>query len=99
MQLDALNSALHDHGFFSIVDHGLSISVLDSCYDSSKKFFELDVDIKKKYHNPNLKGARGYTPIGIETAVGEKIADQKEFWHHGPLLMILLMQYSRKYIH
>ena len=30
--------------------------------------------------------ARGYTPKGIETAVGEKIADQKEFWHHGPLI-------------
>ena len=59
--------------------------MLDSCYDSSKKFFELDVNIKKKYHNPKLKGARGYTPIGIETAVGEKIADQKEFWHHGPV--------------
>ena len=49
----ALNSALHDHGFFSIIDHGLSISVLDNCYDSSKKFFDLDADIKKKYHNPN----------------------------------------------
>ena len=83
--VNALNAALHDHGFFSIVEHGLSTSVLDSCYDSSKKFFELDVDIKKKYHNPKLKGARGYTPIGIETAVGEKIADQKEFWHHGPV--------------
>ena len=50
--VNALNAALHDHGFFSIVEHGLSTSVLDSCYDSSKKFFELDVDIKKKYHNP-----------------------------------------------
>jgi len=80
----ALNDALYDHGFFSIVEHGLPTSLLDSCYKSSKKFFDLDVDIKKKYHHPKLKGARGYTPIGIETAVGEKIADQKEFWHHGP---------------
>ena len=42
--------------------------------------------IKKKYNNPELKGARGYTPVGIETAVGEKVPDQKEFWHHGPVL-------------
>ena len=84
--VNSLNDALHEHGFFSIVDHGLSSSVLNSCYEASKKFFELDVDIKKKYHHPELKGARGYTPIGIETAVGEKIADQKEFWHHGPVI-------------
>ena len=83
--VSALNAALKDHGFFSIVEHGLPISILDSCYDSSIKFFDLDVEIKKKYHHPELKGARGYTPIGIETAVGEKIADQKEFWHHGPV--------------
>ena len=36
--VNALNAALHDHGFFSIVEHGLSTSVLDSCYDSSKNF-------------------------------------------------------------
>ena len=33
-----------------------------------------------------MKGARGYTPNGIETAVGENIPDQKEFWHHGPIV-------------
>ncbi len=81
-----LNSALEEHGFFSITDHGLPKKVLTNCYRSSKNFFNLDYEIKKKYHNPELKGARGYTPVGIETAVGEKVPDQKEFWHHGPVL-------------
>ena len=42
--------------------------------------------IKNTYSSVGSKGARGYTPKGIETAVGEKIADQKEFWHHGPII-------------
>ena len=41
---------------------------------------------RQTYSSVGSKGARGYTPKGIETAVGEKIADQKEFWHHGPLI-------------
>ena len=40
--------------------------------------------IKNNYSSVGSKGARGYTPKGIETAVGESVPDQKEFWHHGP---------------
>ena len=79
-----LKSALSNHGFFSITDHGLSKSLVNDCYKSSKDFFNLDFDIKNNYSSVWSKGARGYTPKGIETAVGEKIPDQKEFWHHGP---------------
>jgi isopenicillin N synthase-like dioxygenase len=81
-----LSSALEDHGFFSITDHGLSKELLDKCYSSSIDFFNLDSDLKDAYNSKLSKGARGYTPKGIETAVGEKIADQKEFWHHGPII-------------
>ena len=81
-----LNSALAGHGFFSITEHGLSKNLLDRCYKSSKDFFNLESNIKLKYNSQSSKGARGFTPPGIETAVGEKIADQKEFWHHGPII-------------
>ena len=84
--IDLLSEALSDHGFFSITQHGLSKDLVDSCYKSSKAFFDLDYKIKNTYSSVGSKGARGYTPKGIETAVGEKIADQKEFWHHGPLI-------------
>ena len=60
--------------------------MVKNCYKSSKAFFDLDYDIKNTYSSVGSKGARGYTPKGIETAVGEKIADQKEFWHHGPVV-------------
>ena len=81
-----LRDALSHHGFFSITDHGLSQDLIDECYRCSKKFFDLDFQTKNTYSSVGSKGARGYTPKGIETAVGEKIADQKEFWHHGPII-------------
>ena len=84
--INLLSEALSDHGFFSITQHGLSKDLVDNCYKSSKAFFDLDYQIKNAYSSVGSKGARGYTPKGIETAVGEKIADQKEFWHHGPLI-------------
>ena len=46
----------------------------------------LEYEIKNKYSSVGSKGARGYTPKGIETAVGENVPDQKEFWHHGPVV-------------
>tara|TARA_B100001113_G_scaffold161960_2_gene132521 strand:- start:8869 stop:9771 length:903 start_codon:yes stop_codon:yes gene_type:complete len=84
--INLLKNALSDHGFFSITEHGLSDTLVNDCYKSSKQFFDLDFEIKNKYSSVGSKGARGYTPKGIETAVGEKIADQKEFWHHGPVI-------------
>ena len=82
--VSSLDSALRDHGFFSIIDHGLNKKLIESCYIASQEVFNLDFAIKNSYSASASKGARGYTPNGIETAVGETIADQKEFWHHGP---------------
>ena len=81
-----LSDALENHGFFSIINHGLSNDLIKNCYNSSKEFFDLDFKTKEIYSSVGSKGARGYTPKGIETAVGEIIPDQKEFWHHGPII-------------
>ena len=84
--INILSDALEDHGFFSITEHGLSNKLVDKCYQLSKQFFDLEYKIKNKYSSVGSKGARGYTPKGIETAVGENVPDQKEFWHHGPVV-------------
>ena len=84
--INLLKDALSNHGFFSITEHGLSKELIKNCYKSSIDFFNLDFETKNTYSSVGSKGARGYTPKGIETAVGEKIADQKEFWHHGPVI-------------
>ena len=79
-----LSLALTSHGFFTITDHGISDEILTQSYKLSKDFFDLDENIKNTYAHPEKAGARGYTPFGKETAVGETTPDLKEFWHHGP---------------
>ena len=84
--ISQLKLALTSHGFFTITDHGIADEVLKSSYTYSKDFFSLHEDVKNSYAHPEKAGARGYTPFGKETAVGEKTPDLKEFWHHGPII-------------
>jgi isopenicillin N synthase-like dioxygenase len=81
-----LKLALTTHGFFTITDHGIADEVLRSSYKLSRDFFSLPETIKNTYAHPEKAGARGYTPFGKETAVGETTPDLKEFWHHGPMV-------------
>ena len=82
--LQILKEALMNHGFFIIYNHGIDKKVFENAYQTSEQFFKLDQEVKNKYAFPKFAGARGYTPFGKETALGEKIPDLKEFWHHGP---------------
>jgi len=81
-----LKLALTTHGFFTITDHGIADEVLRSSYKLSRDFFSLPEAVKNTYAHPEKAGARGYTPFGKETAVGETTPDLKEFWHHGPMV-------------
>jgi isopenicillin N synthase-like dioxygenase len=81
-----LNYALEQHGFFALYNHKINTNLIKDCYQKSKDFFNLNINIKNKYAHPEIGGARGYTPFGKETALGENIPDLKEFWHHGPII-------------
>ena len=78
-----LGNYLNDVGFFVIKNHPLLKSTIKDVFDYSKELFDLKLEHKLKYKVPNCNGAVGYTPYGIETAMNEKVADQKEFWHQG----------------
>jgi len=84
--LESLSNALTNHGFFVITDHKIPHSLFNKAYEYSKKFFNLDNAVKNKYSFRKNAGARGYTPFGKETALGETVPDLKEFWHHGPVI-------------
>ena len=75
--LSILSEALKNHGFFTIIDHGINDNLLDDSYDLAKKFFDLDETVKINYSRPEHGGARGYTPFGKETALGEKVPDSR----------------------
>jgi isopenicillin N synthase-like dioxygenase len=84
--LELLSSALKDHGFFVITDHSIPHDLFHKAYAFSENFFNLDSSIKNNYSYRENAGARGYTPFGKETALGETVPDLKEFWHHGPVV-------------
>jgi isopenicillin N synthase-like dioxygenase len=84
--INDLNYALERHGFFVLYNHKINTNLIKDCYQKSKDFFNLNINIKNQYAHPEIGGARGYTPFGKETALGENIPDLKEFWHHGPII-------------
>ena len=84
--LNLLSDALSNHGFFVITDHKIPYTLFNEAYEYSEKFFNLDNLVKAKYSFREHAGARGYTPFGKETALGETVPDLKEFWHHGPVV-------------
>ena len=84
--IKVLSDALENHGFFVLTDHGISNELFKNAYAFSEKFFALDLSKKNALSHPEKAGARGYTPFGKETALGETVPDLKEFWHHGPVI-------------
>ena len=89
--LDFLTSSLENNGFFVINDHPINLDLIKRTFDIAEEMFNLPYEIKQKYHVPGTNGSRGYTPYGIETALNEKVADQKEFWHQGSTTNSALM--------
>lgn len=78
-----IGSAYREFGFCCISGHGIPAEHIDQAYESFQVFFSLPEDVKRKYHIPGSGGARGYTPLKVETAKNSKYADLKEFWHIG----------------
>jgi len=81
--LEFLTTSLENNGFFVINEHPVDLGLIKRVFLLAEEMFDLPYETKKKYHVPGSNGARGYTPYGIETALNEKVADQKEFWHQG----------------
>lgn len=72
-----------EFGFCGIRDHGIDTELVEEVLQIFKTFFSLSDETKLQYHNPDIGGARGYTPFKIETPKGGSLADLKEFWHVG----------------
>ncbi len=81
--LEFLTTSLENNGFFVINEHPVDLGLIKRVFLLAEEMFDLPYETKKKYHVPGSNGALGYTPYGIETALNEKVADQKEFWHQG----------------
>lgn len=78
-----IGHAYENIGFVALKGHFLDDALVNELYSEIKNFFELPVDIKKKYEVPGIGGQRGYVSFGKESAKGKKEGDLKEFWHFG----------------
>ena len=54
--LSILSDALENHGFFTVINHGIKDNLLDASYDLAKKFFDLDESIKAQAHSDLING-------------------------------------------
>ena len=70
-------------GFCGIKDHPIKKELVDSCIAMFADFFSQSEELKMKYFDEDMGGARGYTPYKIETPQGGQHADLKEFWQMG----------------
>jgi len=78
-----LEKNFSEFGFCGIRDHGIDTALVEEVLQIFKTFFNLSEETKLQYYNPDIGGARGYTPFRIETPKGGSLADLKEFWHTG----------------
>ena len=78
-----LGESFKQWGFAGIRDHTINKDLVKEVVSLFSDFFSLPENIKEAYYRPELGGARGYTPIKIETPKGGKNPDIKEFWHVG----------------
>jgi isopenicillin N synthase-like dioxygenase len=78
-----LGDALVDIGFFALKNHGIPQDVIRQSYAQAQEFFLQPDDAKQRCEVVELKGQRGFTSFGRETAKDSKHPDLKEFYHVG----------------
>jgi isopenicillin N synthase-like dioxygenase len=78
-----IGNSFKTFGFALVKDFDIDRGLIERAWQLSEQFFALPDAEKRGYHNPEIAGARGYTPFGVEIAKDAKAHDLKEFWHVG----------------
>lgn len=79
--VDQISRAMHEVGFFAVINPDIDQKGLEKAYRASQKFFKSRLAKKNEIYDPSLNGQRGYIPS--ETAQGQQKKDFKEFLHIG----------------
>lgn len=79
--VEQVKKALHEVGFFAVINPNIDVEALETAYRASQDFFSADLEKKNEIYIPKLNGQRGYVPS--ETAQGYNAKDFKEFIHIG----------------
>jgi len=62
-------------GFATITGHGIDESLLDAIHDAALRFFDLDVETKRRCSFPGEQRSQGYVPMGVESVAKSFGAD------------------------
>jgi len=79
----SIGQSFRSFGFAIVRDHGIEPALIDQAWRLTEQFFAQPETEKRRYHLPEIAGARGFTPFGTEIAKGANVHDLKEFWHVG----------------
>lgn len=79
--ISSITQAMHEVGFFGVVNTGIDEDALQEAYVATQMFFNGETALKQEIFDANLNGQRGYVPS--ETAQGAAKKDFKEFVHIG----------------
>jgi isopenicillin N synthase-like dioxygenase len=78
----AIDAACRDAGFFSVVNHGIDVGLLDRLEALAREFFALPEDEKARVAMAHAGRAwRGWFPLGGELTSG--VPDRKEGYYFG----------------
>ncbi len=78
-----LGRAFEEIGFVALKGHLLTNETSNNLYQQVQNFFNLPLEKKISFEDPEIAGQRGYVGFGKEHAKGRSEGDLKEFWHFG----------------
>jgi isopenicillin N synthase-like dioxygenase len=78
-----LGRAYEEIGFVALKGHLLTNETSSNLYQQVQNFFNLPLEKKISFEDPEISGQRGYVGFGKEHAKGRSEGDLKEFWHFG----------------
>ncbi len=81
--VNEIGKAYEEIGFVALKGHFLNDQLVEKLYEQVRSFFNLSLEVKKKYEIEGIGGQRGYVSFGKESAKGRTTGDLKEFWHFG----------------
>lgn len=82
-QAEAIDAALRGPGFFSVVGHGVPLTLTEVAFDASRRFFALPEGIKSHTHIGRSMHRHGFDPIGWQSLDVGQPHDLKESFFIG----------------
>ncbi|KAK1686390.1 hypothetical protein QYE76_047238 [Lolium multiflorum] len=75
--VEDIAKACHDLGYFQVINHGISQSVMDGAFEAALDFFKLPSEIKEEFASDDLR-----EPVRYDTSSKDGISMSRAFLKH-----------------